>query len=79
MALSATVARTAPPPAPNVISLTTGNDTIVTPSSGSTVYATAATLNAGDDVLIESPTYELILAAASQIGARGNPRGRGMR
>jgi hypothetical protein len=28
--------------------LTTGNDTIVTPSSGATVYATAATLNPGD-------------------------------
>ena len=31
-------------------SLTTGNDTIVTPSSGSTVYATAGTLNAGDSL-----------------------------
>src|SRR6266513_1706903 len=32
------------------INLTTGNDTIVTPSSGATVYATAATLNAGDSL-----------------------------
>jgi hypothetical protein len=31
-------------------SLTTGNDTIVTSSSGSTVYATAGTLNAGDSL-----------------------------
>jgi hypothetical protein len=31
-------------------SLTTGNDTIVTPSSGSTVFTTAGTLNAGDSL-----------------------------
>ncbi len=30
--------------------LTTGNDTFVAPDSGSTVYATAATLNAGDSL-----------------------------
>ena len=40
----------APPPSPGIVGLTTGNDTIVTPSSGSTVYATAATLNAGDSL-----------------------------
>jgi hypothetical protein len=41
-----------------------------TGTSMANYLALAATLNAGDDVLIESPTYELILAAASQIGAR---------
>jgi hypothetical protein len=30
--------------------LTTGNDVIVTPASGSTVYATADTLNPGDSL-----------------------------
>src|SRR3984893_10459936 len=30
--------------------LTTGNDTFVAPSSGSKLYATAATLNAGDSL-----------------------------
>jgi hypothetical protein len=34
-------------PAPLPDSLTSGNDTFVAPPSGSTVYATAATLNAG--------------------------------
>jgi hypothetical protein len=41
---------TAPPPSPGVVGLTTGIDTIVTPSTGSTVYATSATLNAGDSL-----------------------------
>jgi aspartate/methionine/tyrosine aminotransferase len=41
-----------------------------TGTSMANYLALAATLNTGDDVLIESPTYELILAAASQIGAR---------
>jgi hypothetical protein len=31
-------------------SLTTGDDTVVAPASGATVYATAATLNAGDSL-----------------------------
>src|SRR5580692_5514644 len=31
--------------------------------------ALSAVLQAGDEVLIEEPTYELILAAAEQIGA----------
>jgi hypothetical protein len=35
---------------PIAINLTAGNDTIVTPSSGATVYATAATLNPGDSL-----------------------------
>jgi hypothetical protein len=35
------------PEVPGVIDLTTGDDTIVTPSSGATVYAREATLNAG--------------------------------
>ena len=38
------------PPPPVTINLTTANDTILTPSSGSIVYATAATLNAGDSL-----------------------------
>ena len=40
----------APSPSPGVVGLTTGNDTIVAPSSGLTVYATAATLNPGDSL-----------------------------
>ena len=40
----------APPPAPGIVGLTSGNDTFVAPASGSTVYATAATLNAGDSL-----------------------------
>ena len=40
----------APAPSPDVKGLTPGNDTFVAPSSGSTVYATAATLNAGDSL-----------------------------
>jgi aspartate/methionine/tyrosine aminotransferase len=41
-----------------------------TGTSMANYLALAATLQPGDDVLIESPTYELILAAASQLGAR---------
>jgi large repetitive protein len=41
---------TAPAPSPGVVGLTLGNDTFVAPVSGSTVYATAATLNAGDSL-----------------------------
>lgn len=41
-----------------------------TGTSMANYLALTATLQPGDDVLIESPTYELILAAASQIGAR---------
>ena len=40
----------APAPSPGVVGLTSGNDTFVAPSSGSTVYATAATLNPGDSL-----------------------------
>src|SRR5262249_25679061 len=39
-----------PPAAPSLIGLTTGDDTIVAPLSGATVYGTAATLNAGDSL-----------------------------
>ena len=41
---------TAPLPSPNIVGLTTGNDTVVAPASGLTVYATPATLNAGDSL-----------------------------
>ena len=40
----------APPPSPDIFGLTAGNDTVVAPSSGATVYATAATLNSGDSL-----------------------------
>jgi Ca2+-binding RTX toxin-like protein len=49
---------------PGVIGLTTGNDTIVTPSSGSTVYATAATLNAGDSLTGGAGTDVLTLVGS---------------
>ena len=55
---------TAPPPSPGVVGLTTGNDTIVTPSSGSTVYATAATLNAGDSLTGGAGTDVLALVGS---------------
>ena len=54
----------APPPSPDVVGLTTGNDTIVTPSSGSTVYATAATLNAGDSLTGGAGTDVLALVGS---------------
>ena len=54
----------APPPSPGVVGLTTGNDTIVTPSSGSTVYATAATLNAGDSLTGGAGTDVLALVGS---------------
>src|ERR1700692_4508660 len=41
-----------------------------TGTSMANYLALSATVKPGDDILIESPTYELILAAASQIGAR---------
>ena len=40
----------APLPSPGILGLTSSNDTVVAPASGSTVYATAATLNAGDSL-----------------------------
>ena len=33
-----------------IVGLTTGDDTVVAPASGVTVYAAAATLNAGDSL-----------------------------
>ena len=54
----------APPPSPGVVGLTTGNDTIVTPFSGSTVYATAATLNAGDSLTGGAGTDVLALVGS---------------
>ena len=39
-----------PLPSPGIVGLTSSNDTVVAPASGSTVYATAATLNAGDSL-----------------------------
>jgi hypothetical protein len=47
-----------------LVSLTTGNDTIVTPSSGETVYATAATLNAGDSLTGGAGTDVLTLVGS---------------
>ena len=44
--------------------LTTGNDTFVAPSSGSTVYATAATLNAGDSLTGGAGTDVLALVGS---------------
>ena len=41
---------TAPASSPGIVGLTTGDDTVVAPASGVTVYATAATLNAGDSL-----------------------------
>jgi len=46
------------------VGLTTGNDTIVAPSSGSTVYATAATLNAGDSLTGGAGTDVLMLVGS---------------
>jgi hypothetical protein len=40
----------APPSSPGIVGLTASNDTFVAPVSGSTVYGTAATLNAGDSL-----------------------------
>ena len=45
-------------------SLTTGNDTLVAPASGSTVYATAATLNAGDSLTGGAGTDVLVLSGS---------------
>ena len=59
---------TAPPPSPGVVGLTTGNDTIVTPFSGSTVYATAATLNAGDSLTGGAGTDVLALVGSGSFG-----------
>ena len=58
----------APPPSPGVVGLTTGNDTIVTPFSGSTVYATAATLNAGDSLTGGAGTDVLALVGSGSFG-----------
>ena len=44
--------------------LTTGNDTFVAPASGSTVYATAATLNAGDSLTGGAGTDVLVLSGS---------------
>jgi hypothetical protein len=46
------------------IYLTTGNDTIVAPSSGATVYATADTLNAGDRLTGGAGTDVLALSGS---------------
>ena len=54
----------APAPSPGVVGLTTGNDTFVAPSSGSTVYATAATLNAGDSLTGGAGTDVLALVGS---------------
>ena len=51
----------APPPSPGVIRLTTNNDTFVAPATGSTVYATAATLNPGDSLTGGAGTDTLVL------------------
>ena len=55
---------TASAPSPGVVGLTNGNDTFVAPSSGSTVYATAATLNAGDSLTGGAGTDVLALAGS---------------
>jgi hypothetical protein len=44
-----------------IFALTTGNDTFVAPASGSTVYATAATLNLGDSLTGGEGTDVLVL------------------
>ena len=49
---------------PGVVGLTPGNDTFVAPSSGSTVYATAATLNAGDSLTGGAGTDVLALVGS---------------
>ena len=54
----------APAPSPDVVGLTPGNDTFVAPSSGSTVYATAATLNAGDSLTGGAGTDVLALVGS---------------
>src|SRR5262249_8422500 len=54
----------APVPTPGTFSLTTGNDTVVAPASGATVYATAATLNAGDSLTGGAGTDVLELVGA---------------
>ena len=54
----------APAPSPGVVGLTPGNDTFVAPSSGSTVYATAATLNAGDSLTGGAGTDVLALVGS---------------
>src|SRR5262249_37248789 len=54
----------APPPSPGTVGLTTGNDPIVTPLSGSTVYGTAATLNAGDSLTGGAGTDVLALVGS---------------
>src|SRR3984893_10999677 len=51
----------APAPSPGIVSLTTSNDTFVAPASGSTVYATAATLNPGDSLTGGAGTNVLAL------------------
>jgi hypothetical protein len=51
----------APPPSPGIVGLTTGNDTFVAPADGSTVYATAATLNPGDSLTGGAGTDSLVL------------------
>src|SRR6516164_3709561 len=51
----------AAPPSPGIVALTTGNDTFVAPASGSTVYATSATLNAGDSLTGGPGTDTLVL------------------
>ena len=54
----------APTPSPGVVGLTPGNDTFVAPSSGSTVYATAATLNPGDSLTGGAGTDVLALVGS---------------
>jgi autotransporter-associated beta strand protein/probable HAF family extracellular repeat protein len=60
----ALVTYTAPVAASDEIGLTTGADTIVTPSSGATVYGTAATLNAGDSLTGGAGTDTLVLVGS---------------
>ena len=65
---------TVPALAPGEFTLTTGNDTVVAPASGSTVYANAATLNAGDSLTGGSGTdiLELIGAGSFDLSSLTN-------
>jgi hypothetical protein len=57
-----------------IFNLTTGNDIIVAPDSGSTVYATAATLNPGDSLTggLGMDVLELMGAGAFDLSSLTN-------